>query len=62
MFLSMHGLSICTSMKTNKQRSIYSQGLVFAVIVGDEELLSTQVGVHVLVGMQDTHTAYSYVQ
>jgi hypothetical protein len=41
----------------------YSQGLVFAVIVGDEELLSTQVGVYVLVGKQDTQLqdVYSFV-
>jgi hypothetical protein len=46
MFLSIHGLSICASMKTNKHHSIYPRGLVFAVIVYNEKLLSTQVGVY----------------
>jgi hypothetical protein len=41
-------------MKTNKHHSIYPRGLVLEVIVGAEELPSTQVGVHVPVGKHDT--------
>jgi hypothetical protein len=47
-------------MMTNKHHSIYPRGLVFAVIVGDEEFLSTQVGVYVLVGKHDTHLTIIY--
>jgi hypothetical protein len=54
MFLSMDGLSICTSMKTNEHHSIYPRGLVFAVIVGDEESLSAPVGLCAFVGRQNT--------
>jgi hypothetical protein len=34
--------------------SLLSQGLVFAINEGDEEVLSTQLGVYVLVGKHDT--------
>jgi hypothetical protein len=47
-------------MKTNKHHLICPRRLVFGVIVGDEELLSTQVGVYVLVENQGTQLKHVY--